>query len=337
MLGRSFRRLYSSGSSSNIPNPLAARTASTPLAVRLRREQKLGPVAPGESDATKDGLTPTESARYERHKALGTLKKNEDGSFISRREWVQQLNARRSRTRGLRTVKRDGKEEVEVVGQPVYLPNIVFKLVRNHTPLGEDYNPYEATFRVPLSVTKTDIRSYLLALYGVKTTYIRTDIYYGAVPNPRKIGAGRKTSYKRAVVGLVDPFYYPHRLEDMTETQKEERLKYIEDNYHLERTKGERKKAFITAISRHMGSDLDKWNLRNSDAPSRAGILKLVQERRKQKERFVREQAEEWREKREKGERITLDMPRVKKIPQKSDSSAPSGNATSNTSTVSAP
>ncbi|KAK7466364.1 hypothetical protein VKT23_005091 [Stygiomarasmius scandens] len=328
MLGLCFRRLYSTPAN-------AARTASTPLAVRLRREQKSGPVAPGESDATKDGLTPSESARYERLKALGTLKKNEDGSFISRREWVTQLNAHRSRVRGLRTVKRDGKEEVEVVGQPVYLPNIVFKLVRNHTPPGQEYNPYEATFRVPLSITKTDIRSYLLAIYGVKTTYIRTDVYYGAIPNPRKIGAGRKTAYKRAVVGLVDPFYYPHRVEDMTEAQREERLKFIEDNFHLERTKGERRKAFVAGISKSFGSKLDTWKYRNVAASNRSGILKLVQERRKQKERLVLEQAQEWQEKRDKGERITLDLPRSKKLPKSTDES--STPTSTSTAAVSAP
>ncbi|KAJ2966781.1 hypothetical protein NUW54_g13706 [Trametes sanguinea] len=57
-------------------------------------------------------------------------------------------------------------------------------MVRNHTPPGQPYNPYEATFRVPQSVTKTDIRSYLLAVYGVQTTYIRTD-----TTNPRFAGA----------------------------------------------------------------------------------------------------------------------------------------------------
>ena len=64
----------------------------------------------------------------------------------------------------------EGEEEeaeAEVVGQKIFLPNIIFKLVRNHTPAGQPYNPYEATFRVPPSVTKTDVRAYLLAVYGV--------------------------------------------------------------------------------------------------------------------------------------------------------------------------
>ncbi|EDR14659.1 uncharacterized protein LACBIDRAFT_163947, partial [Laccaria bicolor S238N-H82] len=96
-----------------------------------------------------------------------------------------------------------------VLGKRVYLPNIIFKLVRNNTPPGMPYNPYEATFRIPHSVTKTDIRSYLAAVYGVKTTYVRTDNYIS--PVYRRLGYERKPfkTYKRAVVGLVDPFYYP--------------------------------------------------------------------------------------------------------------------------------
>ncbi|EJD07473.1 uncharacterized protein FOMMEDRAFT_42049, partial [Fomitiporia mediterranea MF3/22] len=103
-----------------------------------------------------------------------------------------------------------------IVGQRIYLPNIIFTLVRNQTPPGKPYNPYEATFYVPQNITKTDIRSYLLAIYGVECTYIRTDNYYvpikqrhaetiGRLQTPR----GPKRSHKRAVVGLKQPFYYP--------------------------------------------------------------------------------------------------------------------------------
>ncbi|KZT43067.1 hypothetical protein SISSUDRAFT_963123, partial [Sistotremastrum suecicum HHB10207 ss-3] len=98
-----------------------------------------------------------------------------------------------------------------VVGQRIYLPNIIFRLIRNKTLPGQPYNPYEATFRIPNSVTKNDVRSYLLAMYGVETTYIRTDNYFS--PLYRNYDRTQKTrrqyTYKRAVVGLVEPFYYP--------------------------------------------------------------------------------------------------------------------------------
>ena len=38
------------------------------------------------------------------------------------------------------------------------------------------YNPYEATFRIPQSVTKTNARACLAMVHGVQMTYIRTGI-----------------------------------------------------------------------------------------------------------------------------------------------------------------
>ena len=102
---------------------------------------------------------------------------------------------------------------MQVVGEKVYLPNIIFRLVPNFTSPGKPYNPYEGTFRIPQSVTKTYVRAYLAAMYGVQTTYIRTDNYFAPVRrawNGAWVRAGRSyRTYKRAVVGLVEPFYYP--------------------------------------------------------------------------------------------------------------------------------
>jgi large subunit ribosomal protein L23 len=125
-----------------------------------------------------------------------------------------------------------GIREDQVVGTRVYLPNIIFRMVRNNTKPGEPYNPYQATFRVPLSLTKYDIKAYLLAVYGVKTTFIRTDIRRGAPLSPsqratdKMVGHHRqeKITYKRAVVGLVEPFYFPQAIEDM----------HVEDKRQLE-------------------------------------------------------------------------------------------------------
>ena len=198
---QAFRRLYAT-----IPDAAAAaRTASTPQAVRLRRLKKGITAEPGTSDATPEGLTPSEASRYTRLRAMGDLT-NEDGSELSEEQWLKKLNARRSRVRGERSVKReDGTVQIEVVANKIYLPNIVFRLVRNNTPPGQAYNPYEATFRVPPSITKTDIRSYLSAVYGVKTTYIRTDLYFPPVPKPHHFSP-RKKAYKRAATPSSFPF-----------------------------------------------------------------------------------------------------------------------------------
>jgi len=124
-----------------------------------------------------------------------------------------------------------------VVGEKVYLPNIIFRLVPNFTPPGKAYNPYEATFRIPQSVTKTDVRAYLAAMYGVQTTYIRTDNYFAPVRralNGAWVRAGRSyRTYKRAVVGLVEPFYYPMVPEDMSKADREAREESLDQLYHI--------------------------------------------------------------------------------------------------------
>ena len=98
------RRLYAT-----IPEAAAAaRTASTPRAVRLRRAKK-GIEAPTLlSDATPEGLTPSEFARYQRALAKGELLKN-DGTNLTEAEWLERLDAKRSRIRGVREVVKDGQ------------------------------------------------------------------------------------------------------------------------------------------------------------------------------------------------------------------------------------
>ncbi|KAF8500136.1 hypothetical protein F5888DRAFT_1600247, partial [Russula emetica] len=62
------------------------------------------------------------------------------------------------------------------------------------------------------SLTKTDVCSYLAAVYGIQMMYIRTDNYI--VPMHRtQSGAwvcnGKSYHiYKHGVIGLIEPFYY---------------------------------------------------------------------------------------------------------------------------------
>ncbi|CCL98566.1 uncharacterized protein FIBRA_00566 [Fibroporia radiculosa] len=281
------RRLYST-----IPEAAAvARTASTPRAVRLRRlrlHKRKHAELPVESDATPEGLTPTELARYKRELAKGNLMQK-DGRDLSEKEWLDRLDARRSRVRGVReVVTEDGQKEEQVVGQKVYLPNILFRLVRNHTPPGQPYNPYEATFRIPQSVTKTDVRSYLLAAYGVKTTYIRTDNYLAPLlrdPHDYSFKRTTRMTYKRAVVGLVEPFYYPQAIEDMNKQQREERLAWLERSFRINYYQDLRQGALIR-MSR-AGSKGWKW--RTGATANRGNILRIIAERRAARERTILE------------------------------------------------
>ncbi|KAG5653409.1 hypothetical protein H0H81_000696 [Sphagnurus paluster] len=299
------RRLYSTKPPAVLPEAARiARTSSTPLAVRLRRRKKFGPTAVGTSDSTPEGLTPTELARYKRLRATGQLKVI-GGEPVSEVQWLERMNERRSRVRGLKTVQRNGQEETEVLGRRVYLPNIIIRLVRNNTLKGEPYNPYEATFRIPKSVTKTDLRSYLLSIYGVQTTYIRTDNYIS--PLFPRLGNKRKSfkTYKRAVVGLVDPFYYPQRIEDMPAVQKEEREKWIEDTFQIQATRSLQKYELLR-MTQGQGKG---WKFKEPLATKRSHILRLVAERREKREGLIIGQAREWQQMRARGESITLKAP----------------------------
>ncbi|TBU30154.1 hypothetical protein BD311DRAFT_242119 [Dichomitus squalens] len=275
------RRLYAT-----IPEAAAAaRTASTPRAVRLRRAKRGLDASLLQSDATPEGLTPSEFARYQRALAKGELLKN-DGTNLTEEEWLARLDTKRSRIRGVREVVKGGQAMSEVVGQKVFLPNIIFKMVRNHTPAGQPYNPYEATFRVPQSVTKTDIRSYLLAVYGVKTTYIRTDNYQS--PLRKRFGRPVETiadrTYKRAVVGLVDPFYYPLAEEDMSAQERADRRKWMQERLLV----GKREEDMQSYFLRHTrSSDGKGWKWRTGITASRGNILRLIAERRAERERAI--------------------------------------------------
>lgn len=282
-----------------------ARTASTPLAVRLRRRKQFGAVKQGTSDSTKKGLTPSERARYTRLKATGEIQKDPvTNRVLSETEWLAHVNARRSRVRGFarKVRKSSGVVDTEVVGRRIYLPNIVLRLVRNHTPPGMPYNPYEATFRIPQSVTKTDLRSLLLAMYGVKTTYIRTDNYIS--PWYRTIKGHHQRpykTYKRAVVGLVDPFYYPHRLEDMPEAKREEREKWLEQHFMIHQIRVWRK---IELLRITKGGEKASYKLNAPYATKRSHILRLINERREKRENMVENFVEEMRAMRKDKEKI---------------------------------
>ncbi|KAH8832658.1 hypothetical protein DL96DRAFT_670143 [Flagelloscypha sp. PMI_526] len=225
-----------------LPTANLARTQSAPRAVLGRREKRFGPISKTTTDVSKSGLTPSDKFKYRRLNALNRLPRNPDKSPMTEEQFNEHINKHRSRLRG---VKRRTKNSAggavtttQVVGQPVYLPNVIFRLIRNVTPEGQAYNPYEATFLVPRNITKTDVRSYLHAVYGLDLTYIRTTVYNSGSFFRHLKGdkvdlraKGKLSNHKRVVVGLVDPFYYPLRTEDMSKEDMEEREVWIEENY----------------------------------------------------------------------------------------------------------
>jgi large subunit ribosomal protein L23 len=147
----------------------------------------------------------------------------------------------------------------EVIGQRIYLPNIQIRLMRNHTPPGDAYDPNVATFRIPQSMTKTDLRGYLSAVYDLPVTFIRTGNYIA--PLARQPGggqvrrkAGSVKTYKRAVVGLSEPFHYPDDIDELYAQGRamglgdalgKQREEWLEDNFMVERMKTYRKSALM--------------------------------------------------------------------------------------------
>ncbi|WVW78367.1 hypothetical protein I302_100321 [Kwoniella bestiolae CBS 10118] len=156
-----------------------------------------------------------------------------------------------------------GGEEVvdpnsQIVGQRIYLPNIQIRLMRNHVKPGEEYDPHVATFRIPPSMTKNDLRSYLLAVYNLKVTFIRTDNYVGEVGRSRTGEVQRKSgsnhTYKRAVVGLDEPFHYPDDMDELYaqglkngvgDQLAQARDTWLQDNYSLRISEEMRKRAMF--------------------------------------------------------------------------------------------
>lgn len=99
--------------------------------------------------------------------------------------------------------------------QQIYLPNIIFKLIRNSPK--EAKNPFIATFRVPVQLTKPDIVSYLWQIYGLKVTSISTITEMGEMVRmrPGKYKSERRLkNTKKAIVGMEEPFWFPEKRPD---------------------------------------------------------------------------------------------------------------------------
>ncbi|BGP21435.1 hypothetical protein JCM10295v2_000310 [Rhodotorula toruloides] len=91
----------------------------------------------------------------------------------------------------------------------LYLPSVFIRLVRNTEEYADD--PFTATFRTSLQLTKPDVVDYLRNIYGLEVTSIRTMNYLG--PLKRAAGGGTvresQKTYKKVLVTLKEPFWYP--------------------------------------------------------------------------------------------------------------------------------
>ncbi|KAJ9125130.1 hypothetical protein QFC22_000084 [Naganishia vaughanmartiniae] len=223
-----------------------SRTSTQPIAVRERQSTYLASTDKVQSENGFPALTPSQEIRFQTLRADGRLPGDES---LAREQFLKDHDAWRSRIRGHRQVlslppnsATPDLHQQQQQQQPgtlasaakihqftdatavpsvesltahrIYLPNIQIRLMRNHTAPGEAYDTSTATFRIPPSMTKHDLRSYLFAVYGLPVTFIRTDNYIapqarvGTGGSMKRIKGSEKT-YKRAVVGLLQPFHYP--------------------------------------------------------------------------------------------------------------------------------
>ena len=281
----------------NVPAALA-RQRSTPQSVRLRRIK-------ANRDQLKTGLTTSEQDRWLRLSLTGQNKMNID-------EWTRRLYERRSRIRGLKALTPQeaasdplpvgtidigegmgyGRGLVRMVGKRIYLPNFPIIFKENKTPKGEPYNPYMATFEITRSLTKNDLRSYLYFAYGVKTTWIRTLNFQGPIlRTARKRERGE--TYKVARVGLVDPFYYPKMIEDMSAEEREKYVKDLEEEFMIKVTENARKFEQYTMQKMSPGpQSITKKEFKPGLVASRKAILKRVMEKRKEREKMINGEVE---------------------------------------------
>ncbi|GAA5879166.1 hypothetical protein JCM8547_001602 [Rhodosporidiobolus lusitaniae] len=93
----------------------------------------------------------------------------------------------------------------------LFLPHVFMRLVRNTGEHKDD--PYTATFRTHLELTKPDISNYLKNVYGLHITSIRTINYLSKLKrNPVGGGVSRSggtKNYKKVIVTMTEPFWYP--------------------------------------------------------------------------------------------------------------------------------
>lgn len=211
----------------------------------------------------------------------------------------------------------------ERAGELTFLPNTIVKLVKNHTPEGQEYDAFKATFRVPLSMHKHALRSYLLAIYGLKTTWARSSIYRSPVTRDNRTGkviSGKGRTHKKVEVGLLEPFLFP---EISPEFQKQHlftsELDYERCRVYLKMTKTTRwrgKKSTeqyeqeisnkdaatyhnldplasqgIQGDAKEQGQNFPRFMVKTKGLPSakHGKILQLLSEERKKKEERVEE------------------------------------------------
>ncbi|KAL0944420.1 mitochondrial 54S ribosomal protein uL23m [Colletotrichum truncatum] len=108
-------------------------------------------------------------------------------------------------------VARRAPEAFRLGKKEIFLPNHVITFIRK-----DRQPPNWATFHVPLTFTKFDLRDYLWNLYGVETTAVRAWVKQTAVQRKSNRGGYfRPQSQKFMMVEMTKPFVWPSPPEDL--------------------------------------------------------------------------------------------------------------------------
>lgn len=203
-----------------------------------------------------------------------------------------------------------------------FLPNVTVRLVRNYTPRGQPYDAWKATFRVPLNMHKHQLRSFLLAVYGLRTTWARSMVYRSSIVfsgRQRRRVVGKDRTFKKVEVGLLEPFVFPGVTKDFLRVNLfQQEMMYEERRLLLKMTKGRRWRSHksVRDLSRAMDRHWAAQSAGASDeAPSarptaqllvrkrsvptarHSNILSVLAERRAEREARVQTFLEEQRQK----------------------------------------
>lgn len=154
-----------------------------------------------------------------------------------------------------------------------FLPNVTVRLVRNYTPRGQPYDPWKATFRVPLNMDKHQLRSFLLAVYGLRTTWARSMVYRSAIVfsgRLRRRVVGKDRTFKKVEVGLLEPFVFPGVTKEFLRAHLfQQEMMYEERRLLLKMTKGRRWRSHKSV--RDLSRAMDRhWAAHSAGAPDEA-------------------------------------------------------------------
>ncbi|GAA6022176.1 hypothetical protein JCM10207_003934 [Rhodosporidiobolus poonsookiae] len=154
----------------------------------------------------------------------------------------------------------------------VFLPSVFMRLVRNTGEHRDD--PYTATFRTHLELTKPDISNYLKNVYGLHITSIRTINYLSKLKRS-PIGGGMTRSggtknYKKVIVTMTEPFWYPEERSRgwLNEHFERDRMEEMRDRKMLKIGDGHK---HMVGSQRYRGADKSRAERERLRAVSKAG------------------------------------------------------------------